>query len=212
MKSILAGAGLMIAVAESSPAATVVSLVGDEDCFGTNKAVCSTVSVSEIRSQPKFPEDGDTDRFGLTLFTFDHVFDLPAGEIVSVRLEFATFDMEDAGAGDGLGGGPFDDLLFIDGTEIAAAFDEVYSPDGTAATQLPVNLSTFALSAPLIPAVADGRVSVVIDPIGGSRWDLLAVDYARLTIEVAPIPSPASLVLLVSGVGALGLCRRRRAA
>jgi len=42
--------------------------------------------------------------------------------VVSGSITLLTWDIEDAGAWDGMGGGPFDDKLYIDGVEVAGAF------------------------------------------------------------------------------------------
>jgi hypothetical protein len=58
----------------------------------------------------------------------------------------------------------------------------------------------------------DGQANLLRTTDGGLTWDPLQ-DSMRVTVEASPVPLPAGLPLLVSGVAALGgLFRRRRAA
>jgi len=118
-----------------SEAGIIVHLAGDKDSFGTGKPDGSTVSVNEILVPGG--EDGDFDRWALAAFSWTHNFVVPAGEtIVAASLRIVTLDMEDNGEGDGAGGAPYDDLLFLDGVEFAGAFDDVFTGVANASTQI----------------------------------------------------------------------------
>jgi hypothetical protein len=205
--SALAIALAVAAAAARSEAGIIVSLAGDKDSFGTGKPDGSTVSVNEILVPGG--EDGDFDRWALSSFSWTHGFTVPAGEtIVAASLRIVTLDMEDNGAGDGHGGAPYDDLLFLDGLEWVGAFDNVFTADATAATQITPNASVFDLT-PFLRSLADGSLSVLINPLGGSRGDAISVDYAELTLETAPVPEPTTAALLVIGLGAVWRRRPR---
>jgi PEP-CTERM motif len=206
-KTTMAAVALFLCVGARSEAGIIVNLAGDKDSFGTGKPDGSTVSVNEILVPGG--EDGDFDRWALSSFSWTHNYVVPAGEtIVAAFLRIVTLDMEDNGAGDGLGGAPYDDLLFLDGVELGGAFDDVFTADATAATQITPNASVFDLTA-FLPSLADGSLSVRINPLGGRLGDAIAVDYAELTVVTAPVPEPATATLMALGLGAAAWRRRK---
>lgn len=208
-----AAAGLMLGwLATGASAAVITNLAGDKDSFGTGKALGSTVSVAEINATTPGVGDGDFDQWSLDLFTWTHAFDLTGQTIVEAMLTVVTLDMEDNGAGDGRGGAPFDDLLSIDGTDIPGAFDNVFTPDATGTMQIAPNVTIFDLGA-YIAQLSDGSATFVLNPLGGSDKDAIAVDYAELRLEtrMTPVPLPAGLPLLLVGLGGFALFKRRTA-
>jgi hypothetical protein len=187
--------------------AVIVNLAGDRDSFGTGKPDGSTVSVLEITAPGG--EDGNFDQWALALHAWTHAFGVPAGTIVSATLAIATLDLEDNGAGDGLGGGPYDSTLFVDGNEVPGAFDAVFTPDATATTQITPNVTIFDLSA-FLGELADGNLVVTLNPRAGTLADSISVDYAELRIVTTDAPEPATMALLGLGAIALAFARRKR--
>ena len=187
--------------ASASSLINVTSIAGDEDCFGTNRIPCSTASINEVISNSE-PDDGVFDAYGLSLFEWSHKFTLPtASQVTEATITISTLDLEDAGAGDGRGGGPFDTLLFIDGMEVVGAFDTTFTPDGNAATQLPINSVVFDLNPSFFPSFLDGQIDVALNPRGGPLADVIAIDFAKLEVTAmkASVPEPSfvfSLLLL----------------
>jgi hypothetical protein len=201
-------AAIVSSLAGRASAGIIVSLAGDRDSFGTGKPDGSTVSVNEILVPGG--EDGTFDRWGLTGFLWSHSFVVPAGEVVvGASLRIATLDMEDNGEGDGLGGAPYDDLLFHDGLELAGAFDDVFTAVANANTQITPNISIFDLSV-FLGSLADGTLNVQVDPGGGSLFDSIAIDYSELTISTrAAAPEPTVFGLLGFGLAWTLLIARR---
>jgi hypothetical protein len=205
----------ILLAAQNTKAATITSLAGDKDCFGKNAVTCNTAAVLDIVHEA---DDGSFDLWSSGSFTWSHSFSLPAGtQITQVVLKIVTLDLEDNGAGDGAGGAPFDDKLFIDGIEVLGAFDTTFTPDGNASTQLPVNTTVFNLAPTFFPLLADGNVNIQLLSTGGSRADAIAVDFAELTIDtektddMEKVPEPSSVfgLLGVSLVGFGAFCKRK---
>jgi hypothetical protein len=189
---------------QRAEAASLVSLAGDEDCFGTNRIPCSNASVNEIIANRE-PDDGVFDSWDLFFFQWSHEFTLPTvGNITNAVLTISTLDVEDAGEGDGLGGAPYNERLFIDGVEVAGAFDTTFTPVGGTATQLPINTVVFNLDASFFPSFLDGRIDVSVNPFGGRRRDAIAIDFAKLELTTStPIPESSSVLSLLA-LGILG--------
>jgi hypothetical protein len=165
----------------------VASLAGDRDSFGTKAPEGSPVRLADLRHDES---DGDFDAteetFCRHLVRWRHQFTAPANSrLARVTLTVVTFDIEDAGAGDGAGGGPIDDKLIVDGSEIVGAFDNVATPDVERFTPVAPAKTVFTLDPSLFRSFEDGVVDVTLDNMGGPRIDCISVDYALLQLEYA---------------------------
>ena len=105
--------------------------------------------------------------------------------MVGATLTVVSWDLEDAGAGDGLGGEPFDTKLFLDGIEVTGAFDDTFSPDVGTSTPSAPNTTVFHLGSEFFPLFSDGGVDIELNAWGGQFQDCLAVDYAMLQLDFA---------------------------
>lgn len=196
-------------------AATVTSLFGDKDSFGTGKGLDENVTITEIRNGTHTASDGPTDLFTKGKFIWTHEFDLAGAEILGATLTISSLHIEDY-YGTANPTGPYDTLLFIDGVEYLQAFDDVGTiPAGKVDTLLPRNITTFNLTGAMLAMLADGKLQVTVNSAGTDQPDYFALDYGELTIttadEVAAVPLPAALPLLLAGLAAIGLLFRRKA-
>lgn len=189
--------------------ATITSLAGDRDSFGTGLPDGSTVSVLQITAPGG--EDGDFDQWTLPLHTWTHSFDLAGETIVSAILTIATLDVEDNGEGDGQGGGPFNTVLIVDGSEFPGAFDDVFTPVATAQTQIVPNVTAFDLAG-MLDLLADGTVQVLVNPFAGTNPDSISIDYAELRIvtRAVAVPEPETSWLGLIGILTLVFACRQR--
>ncbi len=211
MISVSLVAMLMLMPVPGVDALTITSLVGDMDSFGTGADPGEPVRLADLQHDP---EDGDmdmnSDLWGQkSLFSWTHEFDIPADLIItSATLTIVTFDVEDAGAGDGKGGEPYDTLLFLDNEEIPGAFDDTYSPDVDRYTPGMPNTTVFELTSDLFWLLEDGALDVLMDSYGGISQDCIAIDYAILDVEAA-VPEPATFFLLCSGLIGLAVLGKK---
>jgi hypothetical protein len=187
----------------TSQAITITSIAGDKDCFGTGSNTCNTLAVANIVHEAT---DQDFDLFTSKTFQWLHTYSFPASaSITSAILKIVSLDIEDNGAGDGLGGLPYDDRLFIDDVEVSGAFDNVFTPDGNAFTLIPVNVTVFNLNSTFFSLLGDGNAAIRLNSFGGTRPDGIAIDYAELEIQTVSEPQPPKSIPEPSNILGLGL-------
>ncbi len=206
----------LVLEASEAHSLTVTSLVGDKDGFGIGIPIGddfpdilaftpgvgdpagTDVAVVGSSYTPALPHPSGANARPETL---THVFTLPAGLTISaVSLALAVGDVDD---------GPLaaiDDRLWVDGVEVAGAFDDVNQLILGAAGGS--GLVSFALDPSFFPLLLDGELEVLVDEIDNLTTDpaqaeIFAIDYSEVTITLTP--EPGTLALVGLGVLALGL-------
>jgi hypothetical protein len=189
-----------ILLAVPASAATIFSLAGDKDSFGSGLPLGTPMNNWVGVSAD--PADGSFDQ-ETTFASWVHEFVVfPPSRIFSATLSIATWDLEDGWACDGSGATGCDTRLYLDGIEVLGAFDTTFSPDAGPSSP---NLTVFNIDSSLFALLLDGTLAVTLDARGGLQMDAIAVDYSELQINTAPVPEPGTLSLLA--LGAAGLCR-----
>jgi hypothetical protein len=198
---------MIIGMSAHAEALTIVSLAGDKDSLGTGIPVGDPVAPAYAVNSSSDGTAFDQRRSGI--IEWSHQYTIPNNQqIINAALTLLTFDIEDAGAGDGQGGEPFDTRLYIDGVEVVGAFDNVYTADYSSDQLIPPNWVTFVLNSSFFPLIQDGLVTIQMADFQGG--DNVWLDFAELRIETVPtaVPEPTTMLLLVLGL--LGLAGMRR--
>jgi hypothetical protein len=185
-------------------------MAGDTDSLGTGLPLGTPLILNNAVHDPS---DGPFDQRMTTLLQWSHAYVIPAGEsVVGGSFTFLTWDIEDAGAGDGQGGGPYNDRLYVNGVEVAVAFDNVYTPDLSSSDIMAPNWVTIMLGPSFYPILQTGSLNVQLDPRGGTSVDHIWIDFAELRIETSTtlVPEPTTMLLLGSGlIGLAGYGRKK---
>jgi hypothetical protein len=208
---ILTTLALAMIIPSVARADIITILAGDKDSLGTGITVGNPVILGSAVATASDGTAFDQRRIGEADWSYSYI--LPSDQyIVGASLTMLTYDVEDAGQCDLATGGECDDRLFLNGIEVAGAFDDVYTGNYVAAGPIPVppNLVTFTLGPEFYAALATGILDVHLWGKDAVIWDHVWIDYAELQIETARVPEPSTLLLLFGGVATLGLSRLRR--
>ncbi len=170
--------------------ATVVSLVGDRDCFGLDGGcpdgpAGSALPIHEA-TDPAFM-DTISEAKGLT---YNHAYDLAGATPLSATLEIRTSQLAD-------NRGPWG--VFFNGERV-----------GSFAVQSGNFVVTYVFSIALDLLTGDDEVYLAINE--PNVIDGYVIDYSELSIEtaVSQVPVPAALPLFFSALAALGFLSRWR--
>jgi hypothetical protein len=177
--------GAAFAGALATPIQAQVSLVGDQDCFGTAQSCAEGTRLLSAVAAASDPLFMDRIRSSSTVISWTHT--LTAALYSSATLVFRT-----AGIGDIAG--PYG--VFADGVLLGQIPFDGFG-------HLNIETFTFAIDPALL---ADGSVTVSFTPSSADGW---AIDYSELTAVAATVtPEPVSLGLL--GIGLVGIAGARR--
>ena len=186
-------------IGSAASAATVTSIVGDNDGFGGQIAPGAVGADTGFSFDNRtgtdplftdiwlFEQDGG---IGGSPITYDHSYDLDGGIATSASLTIFESGM----ANDR---GPWE--VLVNGTVVG----QIANGGSTTAA-----LHTFDVDVSLLT----GSIASITLNYLDTAFEGYAIDYSELSIEVAPVPLPAGLPLLLVGLLGLGALRSRRKA
>lgn len=215
---VLALSSLLLLGATAAQAAVFDYFVGDIDNFGGSIGTDNRSAAEAAATNGAQYTDLSDDTVGYRPFTDDNFpltfsFDIDdLSSITSMTLSIYSLGIQtnvplatDSQLGD---------AFSFEGDILTGFFDGV---DQGSSGQ---GLLSGAISSTLFDKALDGvaEFTLLLNSQGGLTGPLgepAAFDYVQLTIEgepaVPPIPLPAGVILLMTGLGALGVARRRRA-
>jgi hypothetical protein len=198
---LLIATSLSVGFVAPAQAGTIVSLVGDKDCFGLGGSCPDgTLWQDDLGGVffTSYQTPGDplfTDTWSANLVppythTYSLAGEIPLGGILAIRF---------AGIGDV--GGPYD--VFFNGFLVG----QIPTNAGPNAFQ---EVKTYAFS--VLAGQLTGNDTVLLNintPVFAG--DGYSIDYSELIVRTNPVPEPASLLLLGTGlIGVVRAARRKR--
>lgn len=168
----------------------ITSLVGDKDGFGiglVDRDVWSPATsginswpISYQDNDPEFTDIYPADKSGV--INYQHNYEAIGSELISAKFVFITLGIQDGDSQ--VYGSDTDILFFIDGEEVAAAFDNVDQFDNYDGKWMG-SVGTIELIVPqhLLPYLQDGEVVIAWEILQLSTCgchDSFAIDYSEL--------------------------------
>lgn len=212
-----------LAVSGAAYAATLTQTIGDNDNMG-GRLIGDQVTLGSFDNRSLAESsatngaqhtDWSDGTFGITDDFQDFVFNFApiTGTITSVTLNIAIAGLQ-SNDQNNMTKNSGEDGLFIDGLLVDHAFEQVDQGDND------FDVVSIVLGAGLYASIMDGMTTARIDTnsfggtMPGGGTSPVFYDYVQLVVEYddAPpaIPLPAGLPLLLAGLGAFGLVRRRK--